>query len=228
MMKTPELKVGANIDIVFENEMMKSNAHYMKALVYDYEGKIITISQTSPALNRNFLGRRVMVTFLVNMDNRILRFGFPAKLKDLISNYQIASANNVEALILEQFANPSQVDFRTYFRVKQPLSSNIGLELKEDKVKLIDISLGGAKFICSKDYSLRPTDEIKVNLSIGRTVYNLKARVCDIRTSYDLPANAGNVQQVSIQFEISNNQLETILGKVIIEMERQLLSEGKL
>jgi hypothetical protein len=228
MMKTAELKVGANIDIVFENEMMKGNAHFMKALVYDYEGSLITTSQTSPALNRQFLDRRIIVTFLVSSQNRILRFGFPARFKDLIPDYQLASNTSVEALVLKQYAQPQQVDFRMYFRVKSPLSSNISLELEEGEVRLIDISLGGAKFTCPKDYLVRPTDAIKVKLLIGRTEFNLKCRVCDVRTPYSSQEIARSIQDVSIQFERGDAQMETLLGKAILEIERRSLSGGKL
>jgi hypothetical protein len=224
MANTAELKVGTNVDIVFENELMKSDAHYMKALVYDCAGSKITTSQTSPALDRHFLGRRIIVTFLVKMERRILRYGFPAKLTDLISNYRIASNNNVDALVIEQLAKPKQVDFRMYFRVKTSLSSNISLAVKEGRVNLVDISLGGAKFTCPKHYLLRPADVIKINLSIGQTGFSLMARVCDAKTPYD----SSEIKYVSIQFEHVNKQLEVLLGKAIIDMERQMLSEGKL
>jgi hypothetical protein len=224
MANTVELKVGTNVDIVFENELMKSDAHYMKALVYDCEGSIITTSQTSPALDRNFLGRQIIVTFLVKTERRIVRYGFPAKLNDLISNYRIASDSNVDALVIEQSAKPKQVDFRMYFRVKASSSSSISLTVKEGRVNLVDISLGGAKFTCPKHYLLHPADVIKINLSVGRNGFALMARVCDTKTPYD----SSEIQHVSIQFEHDNKQLEALLGKAIIDMERQMLSEGKL
>jgi len=179
-------------------------------------------------MDRHFLDRRVIITFLVNCETRILRFGFPAKLKEVMADYQMASNKDVEALLWEQFAKPKQVDFRMFYRVKQSAASNIRLELKQGTVNLIDISLGGAKFTCSRDYLLRPADEIKINLAVGRTVFNLKARVGDVRTLRDAPISARNIQYVSIQFETGNTQMENVLGKAIIEMERQLLSEGKL
>ena len=228
MANTAELKVGANVDIVFENELMKSDARYMKALVYDCEGSIITISQTAPALDHQFLDHLIIVTFLVKTESRIVRFGFPAKLKDLISDYRIASNNNAEALVIEQLATPKQVDFRLHFRVRASLSSNISIALKEGKVNLLDISLGGAKFTCPEDYLLRPADVIKINLSIGRTAFALRARICDVKTPYDSSADIKNGKHVSVQFEHDNKQLEALLGKAIIDMERQLLSKGKL
>jgi hypothetical protein len=227
-MKVPELKIGSRVDIVFENEIMKSGAHYMKASVYDCEAGKITISQTSPALSRNFLGRRIMVTFLVNVERRILRFGFPAKLVDLITDYKIASSNNVDALIIEQFKEPELVDFRLYFRVTPYLQSNISLVWKENKVNLIDISLGGAKFSCSRNHSFQSSDLLKIELVIGSTVFYLNAMVRGTGTPYATPATGKKLQYVSIKFEHDNKQLEASLGKAIIEIERQLLSEGKI
>jgi hypothetical protein len=223
----PDLKVGTTIDIVFENEMNKSNAHYMKALVYDYESSKIIISQTSPALNRHFLNRRIMVTFLAKKDRRVLRFGFSARLMDLITNYEIASSKNVEALILKQYEKPELVDFRMYFRVKPPSSSNINLFSQEEKVNLIDISLGGAKFTYPKSYAVLHGDTVKIKLVIDSTEFELKARVRNIVPSHEFSANK-NLQYVGVEFEHDNRQLGAALGRAIIGIERQLLSEGKM
>ncbi|MGV8057436.1 MAG: PilZ domain-containing protein [Smithellaceae bacterium] len=223
----PELKIGTTIDIVFENEINKSNAHYMRALVYDYEGYNITISQTSPPLSRHFLNRRIMVTFLANAKKRVLRFGFSARLIDLITDYQISSNKNVEALILKQYDTPEQVDFRMHFRVKPPSQSNLSLFLKEEKINLIDISIGGAKFTYPKSSSFRYGDEVKFKLTIDSTVFEVKARVRNVSLPHEFSANK-TLQYVGVEFEHDNKQLETALGRAIIGIERQLLSEGKI
>jgi hypothetical protein len=223
----PELKIGTRIDLVFENEINKSNAHYMKALVYDYENNKITISQTSPALNRTFLNRRIMVSFLANVERRVLRFGFPARLIDLITDYQIASSNTVEALVLKQLDEPEQVDFRMHFRVKPPAQSNVNLFFQEEKVNLVDISIGGAKFSYPKANLFRPTDKIKFKLIIGPTIFNVNARVCNVSMPDGYSANK-NIQYVSVEFEHDNRLMEAALGRAIIDIERLLLSEGKI
>ncbi|MGV8057437.1 MAG: PilZ domain-containing protein [Smithellaceae bacterium] len=226
-MKMPDLKVGSRVDIVFENEIMKSKAHFMKALVYDIEESKIIVSQTSPALTRHFLDRRVMVSFLARVGSRNLRFGFPSKLIDLINDYKIASGQNVEAFVLQQYNKSELVDFRMYFRVTPRRQSDVSLIFKEEKVNLIDISLGGARFTCPKDYLLDSDDKIKFKLLIGHDVFNLDTRVRDVWTSDDAAANR-NLQYVRVEFEYDNKQLEASLGKAIINIERQLLSEGRL
>lgn len=227
MLKIPELKIGTRVDIVFENEINKSHAHYMKALVYDYEGNNITISQTSPVLNRRFLNRWVLVTFLGNTEKRVLRFGFLARLIDLITDYQIASNKNVEALILKQNGKPELVDFRMHFRVKPPSQSDVSLVFKDEKVNLIDISLGGAKFTYPKSYLFVHGDTIKIKLVVGSAVFNLEARVRNISLPHDFSANK-SLQYVGIEFEHDIRQLDAALGKAIIGIERQMLSEGKI
>jgi hypothetical protein len=224
----PELKIGSKVDIIFDDEIMKSRSQYMQASVYDREGSKITLSQTSPRLGSNFLGRRLKVTFLVKKEKRVLRFGFPAKLIDLISDYEIASGKKVGALIIEQMEEPEQVEFRMYFRVKPYLHSNISLVWKGNKVNLIDISLGGAKFSCPEEYLLPPADPLKLKLTIGNAVFNLMASICSKGTPYDPTTNGKELQYVSVKFEHDNKQLEASLGKAIIDMERQMLSQGKV
>ncbi len=226
-METPQLKAGTRLDIVFENEITKKNAHYMKAVVYDNEDNLITISQTSPALNRHFLDRRLLVTFLLNIEGRILRFGFPARLIDLITNYQIASGNDVEALQIKKYADPEPVDFRMYFRVRLPSQSDLSLFLKEEKVNLMDISIGGAKFTYPKIYIFHPADLIKCTLIIGATIFNVNAKVRSVWTPTTAAANK-NIQYVAVEFSHDDKKLDASLGKAIIDIERGLLSEGKI
>ncbi len=231
MIKIPKLKVGTRIDIVFENEIkkMKRSAHVMKALVYDVNDEQIIISQTSPALNGDFLNRRVLISFLDVVENRNLRFGFSARLTDFINDYKLASRQPVAALVLKQNEVPKQLDFRMYFRVKPRLQSEVSLvhRARNEKVNLLDISLGGARFICPKDYLLKPAETVKFKLFIGRLSFDLNARVCEVCEPDDESAYK-NICYVSIEFEYDNKQLEAALGKAVIDIERQLLSEGKL
>ncbi len=223
-----QLKIGSRIDIVFENEIEKNNVHYMKAVVYDYESKDIIISQTSPPLNRRFINRRVLITFLANSKRRILRFGFAARLTDLLTNYELSYNNkNVEAIYLKQLEEPSQIDFRMHFRVKPPSQSIINLFFQENKVNLIDVSLGGAKFTYPKSHLFNYGDIVKFNLIIDSKTFEIDARVRSVSIPNEYSTNK-TIQYVSIKFEYNDKQISTLLGKAILSIERQLLSEGKI
>lgn len=224
-MQIPKLKAGSSLDIVFENEIMKGNEHCLKAVVYDYEKDMITISQTSPALNRTFLDRRIRVTFLVNIERRVLRFGFAARLIDHITNYQISSGNNVEALIIKKYGDPEAVDVRLYFRVRIPSESDLSLFFKEEKVNLMDISIGGAKFTYPQRYIFRAGDLVTCTLLIGTAVFNVDAKVRSVSTPGGATANK-NIQYVAVGFNHGNKQMDAQLSKAILEMERNLLCKG--
>jgi c-di-GMP-binding flagellar brake protein YcgR len=226
-MEKPDLKIGARVDIIFENELMTSKAHFMKALVYDIEENKLIISQTSPSLNKNSLNRSILVSFLTEVNGRNLRFGFPSRIIDLISDYKIVSGQNVEALILEPYRKAELVDFRTFFRVTPGLKSDISLIYDQEKVNLIDISLGGAKFTCSPKYSFKVDNKIKFKLLIDTKIFNLETIVREVRFPNEVEANS-NLQHVSIEFDYSDRQLEAALGKEILKIERELLSEGKI
>lgn len=222
----PELRIGSRIDIVFENEFEKVNAHYMKAVVYDSESKNIVVSQTSPPLNLYFVNRRVLITYLARSRKRILRFGFAARLVDLLANYQLSSNKVVEALVLKQMEEPQQIDYRMYFRVKPPSRSNINLFFQENKVNLIDVSLGGAKFTYPKSHLFQYGDVVKFNLMIDSKTFEIDTRVRNV----SIPEFSVNktIQFVSIKFEYDDKQISALLGKAILSIERQLLSEGKI
>jgi PilZ domain len=168
-----------------------------------------------------------VVTFLVNIEGRILRFGFPARLMDLITDYQIASGNDVEALRINKYADPEPVDFRMYFRVRLPSQSGLSLFLREEKVNLLDISIGGAKFTYPKSYIFRPADLVKCVLVIGDAIFKVNAKVRSVVTSTTATANR-NLQHVAVEFNHNDKKLEASLGKAILDIERELLSEGRI
>lgn len=226
-MEKPDLKVGSRVDIIFENEIMTNKAHFMKALVYDIEETKIIISQTIPSLDRRYLNRRISVSFLDEADGRNLRFGFSSRIVDLISDYKIVSGQNVEALVLEPYKKAELVDFRTFFRVTPRLKSDISLIYEEEKVNLIDISLGGARFTCPLKYSFKIDNKIKFKLLIGTKIFNLETIVREVRVPFEVEANR-NLQHVSIEFDYNDRQLEAALGKEILKIERELLSEGRI
>jgi hypothetical protein len=224
-MHKPELRPGMPLDIIFENEIDDKNAHYMKAVVYDYEGKFITISQTSPALTTHFLKRRILTTFLAHSKNRLLRFGFSGLLYDLIPDYAISSGNTAEALIIKKLKDLEPVDFRMYFRVRPPSDTDLRLFLKEEKVNLLDVSIGGAKFIYSKNYFFSPGDPVKFKLLIGGAVFDIDALVRSVRQP-DIYASNKNIQYVSVEFRIEDQKMEVSLGQAILNIERSQLSKG--
>lgn len=224
-MDKSELRAGMPIDIVFESEINQPNAHYMKAVIYECSNKFIVTSQTSPALTTHFLKRRVLTTYLVRVKNRMLRFGFSGLLTDLISDYAISSGKSTEALVIKKLSEPQQADFRMFFRVKPPSEAEIRLFLQEQKVNLLDVSIGGAKFTHPRSYLFRPGDSIKFKLIIDRDVYDINAHIRSVQEP-DINATNRSMQYISVEFHIDDKKTEVALGKAILDIERSLLSRG--
>lgn len=227
MMKKPELKPGTPLDIVFENEINRPSAHYMKAVVYDSDKHFLITSQTSPALGARFLNRRILTTYLVATENRVLRFGFPGVLALIRNDYAIASGSIVEALLIKPLAEPEPTDFRMYFRVRPPSSTDLSLFLEEQKVNLLDISIGGAKFTFPRRYIFHAAETIKLKLIISGAIFHVDASVRSVRDSF-AGAAARNLQHVSVEFLPADKKMEATLGKAIMEIERNLLSRGAM
>lgn len=222
-MKKTDLKAGMPLDVIFENELNTPSAHYMKAAVYDIDDQFVVISQTSPALTGRFLNRRLLITFLVRSDNRILRFGIPALFTELIAAYPMSSGKTAEALRLQKQGQVEPTDFRMYFRVKPPSSADLGLFLEEKKVQLLDISIGGAKFSYSERQFFHPGQNVSFKLVLREAIFNVDAVV---RKVQETSGGSRNLEYVSVEFRHRDRKIETALGGAIMDIERSLLSRG--
>ncbi len=227
IMRKPEIRAGLTLDIVFENELNQPNAHHLKAVIYDCDKKIVIMSQTSPPLSPLFSGRRALMTFLVLRKDRLLRFGFYAELMDIIHNYEISSGNMVDAWRCRKTDELESTDFRMYFRVQPPSNADVCLFIEEQKVSLLDISIGGAKFTYPRRYCFQERDKVKFKLVIGREIFNVDAVVRHVREA-DEKATNRNIQFVSVEFRYHDKSFEAALGKAIMNIQRSLLSEGKM
>ena len=226
-MRKPELKPGMPLDIVFENELNKKGAHHMKAVIYDCHQNVVTMSQTHPVLTPDFLNRRIFITFLVNSENRVLRFGFPAKLTELVIQYPLSEGNTVPALLAQKTGDPEPTDFRMYFRVKPPSDSDVCVFMEEQKVNLLDISIGGAQFIYPQRNYFHTGQTTECKLLIGTNSFNVGTVIQTVRDP-DTNATSRNLQYVSVEFRHDNKEGEIALGRAIMEIERSLLSKGKI
>lgn len=222
-MKKTDLRPGTPVTIVFETELNNPNAHYLRASVYDCDDSTVTTSQTTPALQKTFLGRKVLVTYLVQTRARTLRFGFAGLLSELVHDYEISSGKNTQALLIKRLHRSEPMDFRMYFRIKPPAGTDLSLFWEEKKVSLMDISLGGAQFIYSDAHFFQPGDEVKFKLLIGDGIFDVEGF---IRRVARPQATRRRVQHVSVEFRHWDKKMERSLATAIMEIERSLLTKG--
>ena len=78
-----------------------------------------------------------------------------------------------------------------------------------------------------KNYLFRPKDPVKFKLLIGGDVFDIDAVVRSVRQP-DINTSNRNIQYVSVEFRIDDRKMEVALGQAILNIERSLLSRGKM
>lgn len=218
------LRPGMAIDMVLE---MSDPNRAMKSIIYDIIGRRIIIAQTTPPLLRSNLDERVRVSFIVKVKGiKDARLAFSANIIEFMPGYEMSSQLTVPAIVLEQKTELKEIDRRMFFRIPPPLNSDLTIMVRNEKVSIIDISLGGAKIVHSAGYELQPQEEMEMSIIVQRRRFNVKAKVIRTEQKFN-PAKAKKVQITSVQFAADDRELSHALARMIMMMERQHLAKGK-
>ncbi len=113
-----------------------------------------------------------------------------------------------------------------HYRVT-PRSSDVSIAIYSgnEKVNLIDISIGGARFCRKKDSPVNPGNIMKVILFIDGHRFHLDARIVGAW----LPVNAGkpsDLEYVRLQFLNMDKTCSRLLNGKILAIQREILSEN--
>lgn len=222
-----EITPGLSIDFVFENDYHRGNFRLLNAIVYEVSGRKITISQPSQQLASSQLGQGVIVTYCITQGGQTERYGFSAKVTSFINDYKIGSLQHSTALVLERKSTAEEMNVRLHFRIKPTLDCGLSLYHRENKLNLIDISLGGARFTDDKIGQLSADDTIPLKLEIDQRLFAVEARVIRSWLS-TLPGKIKKIQFVAVKFLYGNPDMEQLLSNKILAIQRQRLAEGKL
>jgi hypothetical protein len=219
-----ELRPGQACHMVLE---LSDPNRVMKTIVYDIAGKQIILAQTSPPLLRSHLRERVRISFIVKKKGiKDVRLAFSADIEDFIPNYEMSSYQTVPAVVLNQITDFVEIDRRMFFRIAPPLKNDLVVLLGNEKMNVIDISLGGAKLSYSASRILEPDEKIQMTFHLGHRRITVDARVIRMEQKTD-PITYKKTQTVSIQFETNDREFGRFLALKIMNMERERLSEGK-
>lgn len=219
-----ELRLGLAVHMVFE---LSDPNRVMKTTVYDIEGKKIILAQTSPPLLRSHRGERVRISFIVKKKGiKDVRLAFSADIEDFIPNYEMSSYQTVPAVVLYQITDLEEIDRRMFYRIAPPLKNDLVVMLGNEKMKVIDLSLGGAKLSYPAARILEYDEKIQLAFHFDRRRFSVDARVVRAEQKTD-PKTHKKTQTVSIQFETNDREFGRFLALKIMNMERERLSEGK-
>src|SRR5512140_2825985 len=100
-------------NIVKDND--QSASHILKNFVHDVEGRKLILSQTTPPIKRDMVGRQFRVTFMVKNLNSQVPYSFWAELTALLGDYRIASLARVPAIAARMKTDPEIYNVRSSY-----------------------------------------------------------------------------------------------------------------
>ncbi len=195
---------------------------YPRAMIYDIQDKKVIFSQTSPPLLRSHIGRYMLLSSVLTQEGKPQRYGFLARVTGFVKDYEIASQAKVMAVSADVKSESTEVDLRESYRVKPAADCGLLLVINKEEYPIVDISLGGVIF--SQPFSKissNPKGELPMILVIDEVPIKLLARVIRVLEKEDY-------RYVACAFNGGDKELQSRLGRKILDIERQQLSLGRL
>jgi len=217
----PVARPGSNVDIVVQIDFSSEKVDVRRSLIYDIlEEERIILSQTNPPLTSRNIGNKVAVTYLVKETDYLTRYGFYGKIVELIKDYKLSSSEPVVAIVVERETDPVKFNIRMHFRVKPGKDNGLIFSIEGNNVNIIDISIGGARITCPRNFNIDPRTIVRGVLSIDGKSFDIEARVLRV---WEIPT----LQQIdglkfsAMQFLNLNRNAEDELAKKVGQIERK-------
>jgi len=217
------LKPGFTITIAFETG---DDGRRLRTMVYDIQGKSIVLSQTSPPMLQSHVGKWVKVSFAITRKSlQDIHLVFAAEIVDCQNDYEISPSQNVPVIMLEQKTDLEEINSRQFCRIRPPGNSNLTVMMGDDKISIIDISLGGARLAqTGKEGGLQMNQKINMAFLIDGRVFKTRAKLVRMEEECN-DARLSQMQVFAVQFDAVDKDFERFLFKKIMMMERQILGE---
>jgi hypothetical protein len=220
------IKPGHSASMMFETDFVTTATRVMKSMVYDVEDLRVIVSQTSPPLLRSHIGRRMQLSILTRVKSRPARFAASVVIIDMMNEYRMSSSLTTPAIILKQLTEMKEVNLRMFYRVKPVVGGDIVVLFGPEKLNLIDLSLGGAKFSHASATLSHRGEEMDLIFIFNGDRFEVKAKL--VRSWSHSESGTNRIQYYSVQFEPDQREFEYYLGKKILMMERQIISAGRI
>jgi hypothetical protein len=213
------IRQGSIVEISLDASQARASS--LKARIYDVIGKRFILSQTSPPLRPSHVNSTLFLSYISKDATPPRRLGFPATLKGLSRDYELASGVLVPALTVEATGNPRQISLRKSYRVHPTRGSGIVLFIGGREAEIVDISLAGVCFVQGFLLSeITPLKRLECLLTIDGKPYPVEAKVIRV-------AQAATPNHVAAAFGPLDRELQPVLSRKILMLERGLLSRGR-
>jgi hypothetical protein len=211
------IKPGQSVTIVVSEDVMTGRIDVRNSTTYDVLSGEVILAQTDPPIRQSYLNKTVVVTYLIKEKGGSNRFGFHAKITKFIKDYELSSRQTQPALVIIPEGIETPYNLRMYYRIEPPDDSGFGMVIDGQKVNLLDISIGGARFSHNRIHVFRLRQTLKITLNIDGEEFEVMARALRIWEESER-----NLEFVSVQFLDLDKKLVDLLGRKIIDVERRL------
>ncbi len=220
MVDFSQLRPGSKADVVIEVDYKKEKIDVRRSLAYDVIEKNVILSQTNPPVTSHYINTKVVVTYLIREDNEYVRYGFEGTVSRIIRDYQLTSSEKVSAFMVEKKSDPVQFNVRMHFRVRPGINSGMSLSIAEEKMNIVDISIGGAKVTHRNKFNIETKTRIGIILTIDGEEFPVEAMI--LRTWQTTATKRTDaIEYIAMQFMNVNVGVENQLAKKIREIERE-------
>jgi len=214
-----KIKPGVTVSIIVNIDYQKEIVEIKNSIVHDVKGKRIVVAQTDPHISKTKINKEVYVTYLEKSEGKSVRYGFPAKIIELIKDFEVASQKKTQAIVLLQEGLRESYNLRMFYRHEPPSNSGIDIFVNGNKVSILDISIDGASFSHNNVCPLNTNKEVNVILVIGEKASQIEAKVVRVWQPENEKVKK-DLEFVSIRFIDINGQTKKELGKKIWDNER--------
>ena len=224
MEKLVDIRPGMSVNVVLNVDIDKEVADVRNAIVYDVDGVVIVLSQTNPPFTKYHIGTEITVTYLVKKKEIPSRIGFSGKVIGILNDYNLYSSNTVQAVNIVRESELKIYDLRMHYRVNPKSDSGIYLYVGGEKVNLLDISIGGARFCHPRDNPIERGVMIKMILILDLERFDIEAKSVNVW----YPSEAGrraDLEYVSVQFFKMDKKCSHSLSGKILTIQREFLSK---
>jgi hypothetical protein len=218
-----------SICIVVKTDPIREIHDIRSSILHDINGKKLIIAQPEPSLSAIRLNKTITISFLNVEEEKPVRYGFQAKIVEFVREYQLSSSLTAPAIVVQQITIPEHYNLRMFYRIQPPSNYGLQISVYDQPMGIINISIGGALISATRsqhrEFNFEIGKTIKVTLTIDEQHFTLKAQIK--RISYpDNKKWSRELFFIALQFENRTLELDRILGRKLLDVQRELRSKG--
>ncbi len=180
MEKMKDINPGMSVNIVADVDVDKEITEVRNAIVYDVDGASLVLSQTNPPFTKYHIDKAITVTYIGKGEGGLSRIGFSGKLVGILNDYNLSGSSVVQALTVLRKSGLKTYDLRMHYRIRPKSDSGTHMYVGNERVSLIDISMGGARFCHPKGHPIESRTIINMILQLDAQKFNLEAKTVDV------------------------------------------------